>query len=53
MNGVSHKAFDWRKLKIESQRQGYGVKKIFDANYGTINVYHMNVWEKVYPLMEL
>ena len=26
MNGVSHKAFDWRKLKIESQRQGYGVK---------------------------
>ena len=53
MNGVSHKSFDWRKLKIESQRQGYGVKKIFDANYGTINVYHMNVWEKVYPLMEL
>ena len=53
MNGVSHKAFDWRKLKIESQRQGYGVKKIFDANYGAINVYHMNVWEKVYPLMEL
>ena len=53
MNGVSHKEFDWRKLKIESQRQGYGVKKIFDANYGTINVYHMNVWEKVYPLMEL
>lgn len=53
MNGVSHKAFDWRKLKIESQRQGYGVKKIFGANYGTINVYHMNVWEKVYPLMEL
>lgn len=53
MNGVSHKAFDWRKLKIESQRQGSGVKKIFDANYGTINVYHMNVWEKVYPLMEL
>ena len=53
MNGVSHKAFDWRKLKRESTRQGYGVKKIFDANYGTINVYHMNVWEKVYPLMEL
>ena len=53
MNGVSYKVFDWRKLKLESQRQGYGVKKIFDANYGTINVYHMNVWEKVYPLMEL
>lgn len=53
MNGVSHKAFDWRKLKRESTRQGYGVKKIFDANYGEVNTYHMNVWEKVYPLMEL
>lgn len=53
LNGVSHKAFDWRKLKRESTRQGYGVRKIFDANYGEVNTYHMHVWEKVYPLMEL
>lgn len=53
LNGVSHKFFDWRKLKLESQRQGYGVKKIFDANYGEVNIYHMHVWEKVYPYMEL
>ena len=53
MNGVSYKVFDWRKLKLESQRQGYGVKKIFDANYGEVNTYHVNVWEKVYPNMEL
>lgn len=53
LNGVSYKVFDWRKLKLESQRQGYGVKKIFDANYGEVNTYHMNVWETVYPNMEL
>ena len=39
LNGVSYKVFDWRKLKLESQRQGYGVKKIFDANYGEVNTY--------------
>ena len=53
LNGVSYKVFDLRKLKLESQRQGYGVKKIFDANYGEVNTYHVNVWEKVYPNMEL
>ena len=53
LNGVSYKVFDWRKLKLESQRQGYGVKKIFDANYGEVNTYHVNVWETVYPNMEL
>ena len=53
LNGVSYKVFDWRKLKLESQRQGYGVRKIFDANYGEVNTYHVNVWEKVYPNMEL
>lgn len=53
LNGVSYKVFDWRRLKFESQRQGYEVKKIFDANYGEVNTYHMNVWETVYPEMEL
>lgn len=53
LNGVSYKVFDWRRIKLESQRQGYGVKKIFDANYGEVNTYHVNVWETVYPNMEL
>lgn len=34
MNGRSHKDFDWRRLKDESVKLGYGVKKIFDANWG-------------------
>lgn len=53
MNGVSHKTFNWRLLKDKSIELGYGVKKIFDANYGTINVYHIAVWENVYPDYEL
>lgn len=53
MNGRSHKDFDWRKLKRASERMGYGVRKIFDANYGEVNIYHMKVWESVYPNMEL
>ena len=32
---------------------GYEVKKIFDANYGSINAYHKDVWEAVYPDYEL
>lgn len=53
INGCSWKRFDWRKLKAESIRQGYGVKKIFDANYTEVNTYHMNVLETVYPYAEL
>lgn len=53
MNGRSHKDFDWRKLKKVSERMGYGVRKIFDANYGEVNIYHMKVWESVYPNMEI
>lgn len=53
MNGRSHKDFDWRKLKKASERMGYGVRKIFDANYGEVNIYHMKVWESVYPNMEI
>lgn len=53
LNSCSFHRFDWRKLKRVSIAKGYGVKKIFDANYGEVNVYHMSVWESVYPEMEL
>lgn len=53
MNGVSYKTFNWRLLKDKSIELGYGVKKIFDANYGEVNTYHQEVWETVYPEYEL
>lgn len=53
INGCSRKQYDWKRLKTASIEMGYGVKKIFDANYGEVNTYHMNVWEAVYPRAEL
>ena len=53
LNGVSWKTFDWRKLKQIGKQKGYEVRKIFDANYGTINCYHKDVWEACYPRFEL
>lgn len=53
LNGISWKNFSWRKLKEASADLGYEVKKIFDANYGNVNVYHVKVWKRVYPNLEL
>lgn len=53
MNGVDWKTFNWRKLKEKSIELGYGVKKIFDANYGEVNTYHRDVWEAAYPEYEI
>lgn len=53
LNGVSWKAFDWRKLKKVGEQKGYEVRKIFDANYGEVNTYHREVWEAAYPRYEI
>lgn len=53
MNGVDWKTFNWRKLKEKSIELGYGVKKIFDANYGEVNTYHRDVWEAAYSEYEI
>lgn len=53
MNGVDWKTFNWRKLKEKSIELGYGVKKIFDANYGEVNTYHRDAWEVAYPEYEI
>ena len=53
LNGVSWKTIKWRKLKETGLAMGYEVKKIFDANYGEVNVYHRKVWEATYPEYEL
>lgn len=53
MNGVDWKTFNWRKLKEKSIELGYGMKKIFDANYGEVNTYHRDAWEAAYPEYEI
>ena len=53
MNGVDWKTFNWRKLKEKSIELGYGIKKIFDANYGEVNTYHRDAWEAAYPDYEI
>lgn len=44
-NGVTYKAYEWRKLKAT----GAPIVKIFDANYGNVNAYHLTAWKLAYP----
>ena len=53
INDISWKSISWRKLKQASTDLGIGVKKIFDANYGEVNTYHVKAWEIAYPELEL
>ena len=53
MNNISWKNLSWQKLKRESAVQDKRIMKIFDANYGTVNTYHKDVWEVVYPELRL
>lgn len=53
MNNVSWRDISWRALKAASAKCGRGIKKIFDANYGEVNTYHMDAWEIAYPEFEL
>lgn len=53
LNSVDWKIFGWRKLKQASHAVGIPSRKIFDANYGEVNVYHVKAWEHAYPDYEL
>jgi uncharacterized coiled-coil DUF342 family protein len=48
LNNMTSK-FSWKQLKDESEEMGHEVKKTFDANYGKVNLYHINVWRSLYP----
>lgn len=37
-----------QKYNAVSHELGYAVKKIFDGNYGEVNIYHRCVFEAVY-----
>lgn len=45
-------SFDWRRLKNTSAYLGYPVQKVFDANYGEVNAYHIDVWKQEYAGMK-
>jgi prophage antirepressor-like protein len=49
MNEIYWKRLDWQRLKRTSQAMEYEVKRIFDANYGNVNSYHISVWKREYP----
>lgn len=42
---MNWRSIDWRKLKAISYELGYEIKKIFDGNYGQVNIYHRRVFE--------
>ena len=49
VNGKSWRDYSWRKLKGQGIKQGLSPRKIFDANYGEVNAYHIDTWGKCYP----
>jgi prophage antirepressor-like protein len=42
--------YNWKPLKNYSKAYGYEMQKTFDKNYGEVNAYHIDVWNKVYGL---
>jgi prophage antirepressor-like protein len=48
LNNKHWKAFNWKRLKNTSHYLGYPVKQVFDANYGRVNAYHIDVWRHEY-----
>ena len=47
-NHINWRRINWRSLKAISSEHGYDIKKIFDANYGEVNLYHINVFGLLY-----
>lgn len=44
-NGMNWRSINWRKMKALSYELGYDIKKVFDANYGQVNIYNVKVFE--------
>lgn len=42
--------FNWRLLKRAATEMGIPPIDVFDANYGTVNAYHAEVWREAYAL---
>lgn len=44
-HGMNWRSINWRKMKALSYELGYDIKKVFDANYGQVNIYNVKVFE--------
>lgn len=44
------KYFSYKDLVKYSKKYGYEIHKAFDQNYGEVNTYHIDVWQRVYGL---
>jgi hypothetical protein len=44
-HNMDWRKINWRKLKALSYELGYDIKKVFDANYGQVNIYNVKVFE--------
>lgn len=46
-HNMNWRSINWRRMKALSYGLGYEIKKIFDANYGQVNIYHINVCQNL------
>lgn len=44
-HNMNWRSIKWRKMKALSYELGYEIKKVFDANYGQVNIYNVKVFE--------
>jgi prophage antirepressor-like protein len=49
INGISGEDLSWRRLEGTSRAMEHEIKKVFDANYGNVKAYHIDVWRYEYP----
>ena len=52
INRISWKSLNWKKLKNVSQAMEREIRKVFDANFETVNAYHIDVWMHEYPELQ-
>ena len=49
INRISWKNINWKRLKNVSYAMELEIKKVFDANFESVNAYHIDVWRHEYP----
>lgn len=49
INRINWKNINWKRLKNVSYAIELEIKKVFDANFESVNAYHIDVWRHEYP----